>query len=62
MLIQEIKELFDKLDSDKNKFLTYDELFLVLKQMDSHYSLTVDQARDVIEQISNNQNGKITKE
>lgn len=30
-LISEIEELFDKLDFDKNKYLTADELLLVLK-------------------------------
>jgi Ca2+-binding EF-hand superfamily protein len=37
----EIRELFDKLDQDKNKYLTGDELIVLMKQT-SGKSVTVD--------------------
>lgn len=61
-LRSEIYLLFDKLDSDKNRWLTADELVIIFKNEGPHNSLSLDQAKQVIVDIDKDSNGKISRE
>lgn len=61
-LRSEIYLLFDKLDSDKNRWLTADELVIMFKNEGPNNSLSLDQAKQVIVDIDKDSNGKISRE
>ena len=61
-LIQEIQLLFDRLDTDKNRWLTAQELVIIFKNESPSSSLSIEQAKQVIDDIDKDSNGRISKD
>ena len=61
-LIQEIQLLFDKLDTEKNRWLTAQELVIIFKNESPTNSLSIEQAKQVIDEIDKDSNGRISKD
>lgn len=59
-LVSEVSELFDRLDADKSKFLTADELCLASKQQDQMFRLDLEEARVIVDRIGG-ADGQINK-
>jgi Ca2+-binding EF-hand superfamily protein len=58
-LVDEVSELFDRLDADKSKFLTADELCLASKQQDLMFMLDLEEAKAIVSRIGSD--GQINK-
>ena len=61
-LIQEIQLLFDRLDTDKNRWLTAQELVIIFKNESPSSSLSIEQAKQVIDDIDKDSNGRISRD
>ena len=61
-LIQEIQLLFDRLDTDKNRWLTAQELVIIFKNESPSSSLSIEQAKQVIDEIDKDSNGRISRD
>ena len=61
-LIQEIQLLFDRLDADKNRWLTAQELVIIFKNESPSSSLSIEQAKQVIDEIDKDSNGRISRD
>lgn len=61
-MTEEIKVLFDRLDTGKNGWLTAQELLIVLKNDRQQDNLSLEKARQIIDQIDKDSNGKISKD
>lgn len=61
-LVQEILLLFDRLDTDKNRWLTAQELVIIFKNDGPNNSLSLEQAKQVIDEIDKDSNGRISRE
>lgn len=61
-LIQEILLLFERLDTDKNRWLTAQELVIIFKNEGPESSLSLEQAKHVIDEIDKDSNGRISRE
>lgn len=61
-LIQEIQLLFDRLDTDKNRWLTAQELVIIFKNESPSSSLSIEQAKQAIDEIDKDSNGRISRD
>ena len=61
-LTQEILLLFDRLDTDKNRWLTAQELVIIFKNEGPDNGLSIEQAKQVIDEIDKDSNGRISRE
>ena len=61
-LIQEIQLLFYRLDTDKNRLLTAQELVIIFKNESPSSSLSIEQAKQVIDDIDKDSNGRISRD
>lgn len=60
-LRSEIEELFDRLDTDRSRALTANELVQMIRPTDSSGSVTLDRAYEIIRQIDADGDGRISK-
>ena len=54
--------LFDRLDTDKNRWLTAQELVIIFKNEGPSNSLSIEQAKQVVDEIDKDSNGRISKD